>query len=204
MTSLIVLCPHCLTWIETHAQCCTECGGGVDTDDTDLSPEIVDKRLGEWLLDLGGVKLLRRGWPNFGRLVATTEGLLFVPQLIEQANGALEAALEGALAGPERVRSLIHWWSLPVWRRPLETYPHDEMATLPQQSLRELLYNSPGAFYIGRDSISRITVRWGRVQIERRPSRMVSMTPVPAGGKLRDSLRSLIDFAPWRTLVAEL
>jgi hypothetical protein len=204
MSSLIVLCPHCLTWIEIHAQCCTECGGGVDLEDADPSPEDLDSRLGEWLLDLGGVKLSRRGWPGIGRLLASTEGLLFVPQFAEQPNGALEVDMDGTLDRPERARIRLHWWSLPVWRQPLvENHPL-VMPTLPRRSLRELLCNSPGAFFMGRDSIRRISGRWGRVQIERRPSRMVSLAPVPAGAKLRDALRSLVDFAPWRTLVAEL
>lgn len=204
MSSLIVLCPHCLTWIEIHAHACTECGGGVDIDDRDLDPEIVEQRLGEWLVDLGCVRLLRRGWPNVGGLLASTEGLLFVPQFIVRPSGALVAISEGATDGPDRLRNLIPWWSLPVWRRTTTEIEPTEAVAIPRQPLRDLLYDSPGAFFIRRDSIRRVLARWGRVQIERSPARMVSLTSASAGSNLRESLRRLMDHAPWRSLVAEL
>ena len=204
MSSLIVLCPHCLTWIETHAQCCTECAGDVNIEDDDPPVEELDNRLGDWLQDLGGAKLLRRGWPNIGRLIVSTEGLLFVPHFVVRPNGALDAITEGAIAGPARVKNLLHWWSLPVWRRPLDEPSASEVPPIPNQPLRNLLYDSPGAFFIERETIRRISNRWGRIQIERTSARMVSLAPIPGGTRLRESLRSLMEFASWRRIVAEL
>ena len=205
MSSLIVLCPHCLTWIEIHAQCCTECGTTVIVEDSDPAHETLRQRLGERLCDLGPVKLLRRGWPGCGRLLATTEGLLFVPQFTVQPNGALEAVTDEAPGGSSRVAHLFQWWSIPLWRRPAEASPvRTEAASMPSQSALDLLFDSPGACFIPRNSIKRITARWRRVQIERPPSRSVSLAQISGGASPRDALRQLIEFAPWRSLVAGL
>lgn len=205
MSSLIVLCPHCLTWIEVHAQSCTECAATVIVEDSDPPIETLAQRLGDRLRYLGPVKLLRRGWPACGRLLATTEGLLFVPQFAVQPNGALESVADEALAGPARLANLFHWWSLPPWRRPVEQSPvRPEAAPLPPRSAVELLFESPGAFFIQRTSIKRITVRWGRAQIERPPSRSVTLAQISDGSAPRDALRQLIEFPPWHSLVAGL
>ncbi len=206
MSSLIVLCPHCLTWIETHAECCTECGAAVNVEDNDPSDAMLAEQLGERLVDLGPVKLLRRGWPNGGRLLATTRGLLFVPAFVLQPTGALEAAAEEAPDGAVRVANLFQWWSLPPWRRPVESRPpkHFEAASIPLQPVLQLLLDSPGAVFIHRESIRQIIVRRGRAQIERRPLRSVSLIQAPGGVNPRDSLKQLIEFAPWRAIVAGL
>ena len=205
MSSLIVLCPHCLTWIETHAEFCTECGAAVSVDDKDPTDEVLAERLGERLVDLGPVKLLRRGWPNCGRLLATTGGLLFVPLFVIQPNGALEAAPEEVPVGSVRVANLFHWWSLAPWSRPAdETIAKSPEATIPLQPVMDLLLDSPGAFFIRRESIRQIVVRWGRAQIERRPLRSVSLAQAQGGANPRDSLRKLIEFPAWRGIVAEL
>jgi hypothetical protein len=205
MSSLIVLCPHCLTWIEIHAQCCTECGTSVTIEDPDPDNDTLTQRLGERLSDAGPVKLIRRGWPNFGRLLATTEGLLFIPQFSVQPNGALEAVTTEAPRASQRVANLFHWWSLPLWRRPVDQSPvRPEAAPLPSASAVDLLFDSPGALFIQRTSIKRIVVRWGRVQIERPPSRSVSLVQVSSGSPPRDALRQLIEFPPWHGIVAGL
>ena len=205
MSSLIVLCPHCLTWIETHEPCCTECGSTANVDDPDPPYETLAERLGDRLRDLGPVKLPRRGWPGCGRLIATTEGLLFVPQFTVQPNGALEAVTDEAPGGSARVANLFHWWSLPPWRRTSEESPsRAEAVSIPPQSVLDLLFDSPGAWFIQRNSIRRITVRWGRAQIERLLSRTVVLAQMSGGPSPRDMLRQLIEFAPWRSFVAGL
>jgi len=205
MTSLIVLCPHCLTWIEPHAQCCNECGSVVIVDDCDPTPESIADRLGEQLQDLGPMKLLRRGWPGCGRLLATTHGLLFVPEFGVLLNGALDAITDDTQAGSQRVASLFHWWSLPPWKRPVdEPDQKHPIANRPPRTMLELLFDSPGALFIVRNSIQRIHFRWGRVQIERPPSRSVSLTQVQGGSPPRDTLRQLQEFDEWRALVTGL
>lgn len=206
MSSLIVLCPHCLTWIETHGECCTECGVTVSLEAADPPEDELSARLGECLDDLGLVKLLRRGWPTTGRLIATTSGLLFVPQFVVQPNGALEALVDDSSSVPPRVSQLFHWWSLPPWRRPVDEPDYRAASDAPPatQSTRELLLNSPGGLFISRDSIQRIQIRWGRAQIERRPTRSVSLSQVASGPAPRDALRRLIEYPQWHGIVAGL
>jgi hypothetical protein len=206
MASLIVVCPHCLTWIETHAETCTECGRPVSVDDRDPSVEDLTERLGVSLADIGPMKLLRRGWPECGRLLATTEGLLFVPRFVVQPNGALQAATDDGGSGTARVPQLFHWWSEPARRTPAEEAvagepPTAELSTVP---VLNLLFDSPGAFFIRRESIHRIIVRWSRAEIERRPSRTVSLAQASSGPNPRDALRSLNVFSPWQGIVAGL
>lgn len=205
MTSLIVLCPHCLTWIEPHAESCTECGVAVNLNDHDPNVEIIAERLGDQMQDLGAMKLLRRGWPACGRLLLTTRGLLFVPEFAVRSNGALEAVTDDASAGSQRVASLFHWWSIPPWRRPLdEPDPKLLSANRQPQSTLDLLFDAPGSFFVTRTSIQRIHFRWGRVQIERPPYRSVSLTQVQGGSQPRDALRHLQEYPEWRGLVAGL
>lgn len=205
MTSLIVLCPNCLTWIEPHGESCTECSVAVNLDDYDPNIESITERLGEQLQDLGSMKLLRRGWPACGRLLATTRGLLFVPEFVVRMNGALEAVTDDAVAGSQRVANLFHWWSIPPWRRPLDEADHKPPSAVSHsQSMPDLLFNAPGSFFVARASIHRIHFRWGRVQIERPPSRSVSLTQIQGGSQPRDALRQLHEFPEWRVLVAGL
>lgn len=206
MASLIVLCPHCLTWIETHAETCTECGHLVSVDDKDPPVGYLAERLGVSLADVGPIKLQRRGWPECGRLLATTEGLLFVPRFVVQPNGALQAATDEAGIATARVPHLFHWWSEPARRTSADEAAARETpaAGVSTVAVLDLLFDSPGAFFIRRDSIHRIVVRWSRAEIERRPSRTVSLSQAASGLNPREALRSLNVFSLWQGIVAGL
>lgn len=202
MSSLIVLCPQCLTWVEPHAQSCTECGSTVNADDPDPPHAELARRLGSHLQGLGPIKLLRKGWPVCGRLVGTTEGLLFVPQFVKQSNGSLEAVADEAPSRSSRVAGVLHWWSLPPWRRPMDVeVPRVTAEPADSRSLVDLLLDSPGAVFIRRDTIQRLTIRWNRAQIERRPARSVTLAQVPGGPGPRDALQLMVDFPAWRNIV---
>ncbi|MBS0201353.1 MAG: hypothetical protein JSS49_00530 [Planctomycetes bacterium] len=205
MSSLIVLCPHCLTWVEPHAQCCTECGGSANTDENDPASELLAARLGTRLLDLGPVKLLRRGWPACGQLLATTKGLLFIPRFTIQPSGAMEATTDETPGPSNRVAHLFHWWSIPPWRRPVdEVVPiSPDTAAGPPIPVLDLLLDSPGGFFIQRSSIQRISLRWGRAYIERPPSRSVTLAQW-GSTTMREALRLLIESHDWRSLVTGL
>lgn len=206
MSSLIVICPYCLTWIEPHAQSCTECGCTVNVDDPDPGQDELAVRMGDSLRELGPVRLLRRGWPSCGRLIGTTEGLLFVPQFVKQPNGSLEAVTDDVPENSSRVANVLHWWSLPPWRRPVEVdtpLPASADTDDPRSPV-EMLVDSPGAFFIRREAIQRVTVRWGRIQIERRPARSVALAQVPGGPSPRDALKQMIEFPTWRAVITTI
>lgn len=204
MSSLIVLCPQCLTWIDTSADCCGECGTFVSLLDPDPSDDILNERLGEWQHEVGALRIARRGWPDRGQLLATTQGLLFIPAYQIHLNGALEAQSDEPTAGSGRVAQLLHWWSVPPWRRAAEGTPRRLESGLPAMSPLELLRDSPGAVFVARGSIRRLLFRWGRVLIERLPSRTVTLLPQAEAPPPREALRALMEFPEWRTLVSEL
>ncbi|MDB5342273.1 MAG: hypothetical protein JWP89_650 [Schlesneria sp.] len=205
MASLIVVCPQCLTWIEIQSDCCPECATAVSVEDVDPPADLISDRMGDRLRDLGAIKLLRRGWPENGQLIATTEGLLFVPHLVVRPNGALEPVAEDAPLRPSRVSGLFQWWSLPPWRRSVEDeHSHPSIHPPENLSLPSLLFDSPGAFFIVRTTIQHIVARWGRVHIERQPSRSVSLTQAQGSDSPREILRPLIEYDSWRSIVAGL
>jgi hypothetical protein len=205
MASLIVVCPQCLTWIEIQSDCCPECATSLSVEDVDPPVELISQRMGARLRDLGALKLLRRGWPENGQLIATTEGLLFVPHLVVRKNGALEPVAEEAPLRASRVSGLFQWWSLPPWRRSIEDQQSHPSSHSPENlSLPGLLFDSPGAFFIVRTTIQRIVARWGRVQIDRPPSRSVSLTQAQGSDSPRELLRPLVEYDSWRSIVAGL
>lgn len=204
MASLIVVCPQCLTWIEIQSDCCPECATALSVEDVDPPVDLISQRMGERLRDLGAVKLLRRGWPENGQLVATTEGLLFVPHLVVRPNGALEPVAEDASLLSSRVSGLFHWWSLPPWRHSVDEQNQASIHPPENLSLPSLLFDSPGAFFIVRTTIQRIVARWGRVQIDRQPSRSVSLTQAHGSDSPREILRPLVEYDSWRSVVAGL
>lgn len=205
MASLIVVCPQCLTWIEIQSDCCPECAAAIRIDDVDPPVDLTFERLGCRLRDLGAIKLLRRGWPENGQLVATTAGLLFVPHLVVRPNGALEPVAEEALLRPSRVSGLFHWWSLPSWRHSAGDEQSQPSIPAPENlSLPSLLFDSPGAYFVARTTIQRIVSRWGRVHIERQPWRSVSLTQAQGADSPREILRPLVEYDSWRNIVAGL
>lgn len=204
MSTLIVLCPCCLTWIGTGVDSCGECGMAVNPNDPDPARSVLEERLGNWLRKLGSVKISRRGWPDHGNLLATTTGLLFVPAFDLHPNGALEAHAEHPPSGSPRVATLFHWWSLPPGRRPVEGAAVRSEPGLPTAAPLDVLFNSPGAVFVPRIGIRRCSFRWGRVQIERPPSRTVVLLPLPNEPSPRDLLRELLDQPEWRTPLADL
>lgn len=201
--SLIVVCSHCLTWVEPHADRCTECGVAVDVDAADPDDVLLAERLGEVLVDLGPVRLERSGWPDHGQLVGTSEGLLFAPRLQPRANGSVEAV------GAEP-HAVTPWWML--WLSHRSHPPADQNARplesglvpSPLRSTVELLHECPGALFVQRTSIHRALVQWGRLRIVRPPSRSVTFIPTTPGQTVRQLMRPLLDHAPWRNLISGL
>ncbi len=196
--SLIVVCSHCLTWVEPHADRCTECGVSVDVDAPDPDAETMAVRLGEPLADLGPARLERRGWPSLGRLIATREGLLFLPDHAPRLNGALEPRPE------EPVRSM-NWfdWITSGWRRGNSPAVAVMPAKCPgfdlaeQLKVSERLLDAPGGLFIRRSSVRRTLVRWNHLKIERQPNRSVILTPAQHNDTVRQLRNRLREYAEW-------
>jgi len=198
LMSLIVVCSHCLTWVEPHADRCTECGVIVDVDAPDLDAETLATRLGEPLADLGPARLERRGWPSLGRLIATSEGVLFLPDHALRPNGAIEPCQAAAVRG-------VSWlaWITSGWRRGNSPAVIVLPATCPacdlseQLQVSERLLNAPGGLFIRRSSVRRTRARWNHLKIERPPNRSVILTPAQQHDTVRQLRNRHREYAAW-------
>ncbi len=206
MSSLIVLCPQCLTWGEPHADRCTECGVAVDVDAPDPDDDSLALRLGEPLRELGPVRLDRSGWPSLGSLVATSAGLLFLPDFVARPNGAIEPCTDEPDADNRWIAplSLSWWWpqrSSRVQASPLNRTSSASGTDAEDTSSRPVfqrLLDAPGGLFVARPSVRHLLARWNRLQIERRPSRSVTLRPVPRGASVGELVRQLRELAVWR------
>lgn len=196
--SLIVVCCHCLTWVEPHADRCTECGVIVDVDAPDLDDDLLAARLGEPLAELGPVRLERRGWPSLGRLIATSEGILFLPDHDQRQNGALEPRRDEPLRRASWFTRLIEWWQSP--RLPAVTVMPVARRTSDQHSVStasQRLFEAPGGLFVQRSSVRRSLSRWNHLKIERQPLRSVLLAPVAPGDTVKQLLSRLHEQAAW-------
>lgn len=196
MQNLIVLCHRCFTWGETHADVCSECGADVYLDLPDLDQNELVEKLGSPLSIFGPVRVERLGLPNYGFLIGTTNGILFLPRLHRRINGAWEGMTSQRLPG---------WWPfggdltsprfLNWLRRPfgsiadsnqkVEAFSTQEIA-----SLADLFMDSPGAFFVELRLIRSITARWRRVKLDRSPHRSVTFVDETDDVTLATSLNS--------------
>jgi len=196
--SLIVVCTHCLTWIEPHADRCTECGVIVDVDAPDLDDETLAARLGEPLAELGPVRLERRGWPSLGRLITTSEGILFLPDHDQRQNGALEPRRDEPIRRATWFDQLTQWWQSA--RQPAVTAMPFAWRTSDQRSVftaSQWLFEAPGGLFVRRSSVRRTLARWNHLKIERQPLRSVVLAPAAPGDTVRQLLSRLHEQAAW-------
>lgn len=196
--SLIVVCTHCLTWVEPHADRCTECGVIVDVDAPDLDDETLAARLGEPLAELGPVRLERRGWPSLGRLIATSEGILFLPDHAQRQNGALEPRRDEPLRRASWFTRLTEWWQSPrlpaVSAMPVAGRTSDPTS---MSAASQWLFEAPGGLFVRRSSVRRTLARWNHLKIERQPLRSVVLAPAAPGDTVKQLLSRLHDQAAW-------
>lgn len=197
MQNLIVLCQRCFTWVETHSDSCPECAAEVFLDTPDMDRDLLAEILGTSMTLIGPVRIERSLLPNYGFLVATTTGILFLPRLHRRTNGAWEGVTS---------QRLPRWWpfqgdiSSPRFlnwlRRPFVSETTDELLAQVEQdtkldSLADRLMDSPGAFFTAHRSIKAITGRWRLVKIERLLQRSISIVDETEEGSLRTVLDSI-------------
>lgn len=196
--SLIVVCTRCLTWVEPHADRCTECGAIVDVDAPDLDDETLAARLGEPLAELGPARLERRGWPSLGRLIATSEGILFLPDHAPRQNGALEPCRDEPHRRASLFVQLTQWWQsarLPaVTAIPVACRTNDQRSV---SAASQWLFEAPGGLFVRRSSVRRTLARWNHLKIERQPLRSVVLTPAAPGDTVKQLLSRLHEQAAW-------
>ena len=196
--SLIVVCSHCLTWVEPHADRCTECGVIVDVDAPDPDAETLATRLGELVVDLGPARLERRGWPSLGRLIATSEGVLFLPDHALRPNGAIEPCHDDPVRAVSWFARIAGWWrrgNPPAVTVALATQPGFDLPN--QLHVAQRLLDAPGGLFVRRASVRRTLARWNHLQIERQPTRSVILAPALRDDTVSQLLSRLRDYAHW-------
>lgn len=182
MQNLIVFCPQCLSWVEPHAELCPDCGLIVTLDQPDPDQESLARTIGTPLMFLGPVRIERPRLPNYGDLLGTTQGFLFVPRLHRRLNGAWEGVMSNRVPGwwPFRGESsanrFLDWLRRPAGSR-LSDSKEAETADPSRLSgsLSERLMESPGGFFVERRFVRAITCRRKTVKLERVPFRNISL-----------------------------
>lgn len=197
MQNLIVFCQYCSAWVEPFSTLCPECGTEVQLDQPD--PDIGDLtvRLGRQLMVLGPVCVERHGLPNYGYLIGTTQGILFLPRLHRRINGAWEGVTSQRLPGWWPFRGDMKSPRFLSWlRKPFIAQGHADEKSLPvlelnSGSLANRLMDSPGAFFVEHRTIHGLVGRRRTVKIERPPLRSVTLIDETEGGSLIASLNDL-------------
>ena len=197
MHNLIVLCQRCLSWVETHSDTCPECAADVFLDMPDINRDSLAEILGTPISLIGPVRIERYSLPNYGFLIGTSAGILYLPRLHRRLNGAWESVTS---------QRLPRWWpfqgdaSSPRFlnwlRRPFISESSDEILAPAEDqpgmdALADRFMDSPGAFFTRHQSIKSISGRWRLVKLERMLQRSISIVDETEEGSLRVTLDSL-------------
>lgn len=182
---------------------CPECGVMVDLDRPDPEREALAEILGKSLMVVGPVRVERRPLPNYGHLIGTTEGILFLPRLHRRINGAWEGVtsqrlpgwwpFQGDLSSPR----FLNWLRRPFGGSPRAVNSETAIVDDSTQSLADRLLDSPGGFFIVHRSIRALTPRRRTIKLERPPLRSIAIADETEDGSLLTSLNALAAQAGW-------
>ncbi len=162
----LLLCPECCQWREPAEGRCPVCAGTLDVALPDPSLEMLADEIGDLKGLLGVAELSRVVLPKRGQLLATTNGLLFVPnesRVIVFANDdhADAAARRGRLD-----RLIVQWWSRLSGRGSAARFACERrtsgLASCDGVALAELLRSDPGVLFWSRGTIASWRRQHGR------------------------------------------
>lgn len=169
--TLLLLCPECCQWREPADGRCPVCSGTLDVAIPDPSLEMLADEIGDLQELLGAAGLSRAVLPKRGQLLATTNGLLFVPSesrviVFADANGAGAATRLGGLG-----RWIERWWSRWRGREPAARFACERrsngLATGDRMGLAGLLCSDPGILFWSRGQIAGWRRQHGRWELLR-------------------------------------
>jgi hypothetical protein len=161
----LILCHHCLSWVEPIGEQCPQCDYPLDARAPDPSSEELSAAIGQIVGRIGEVRIARAALPNQGSLYETTQGLFFVPHRLEQVK-----LVRGETA-PRRLQTVVAAWlsaPLDLLRRSPDRRPaarmeiavdeHPPLGPADSGKLPALLMQNPGVFFLSSRSIHK--VRW--------------------------------------------
>jgi hypothetical protein len=191
----IVTCHRCWAWVPAQGEQCPECHHALHLDEADPSPVAMTQRFGEPICRIAAIRIDRRHLPPIGSLWGTSEGLLFLPELMALADGSLADALQGESAAGWNL------WSL--WRRP-NRGPRltDESQGALADPVAEFL-DRPGAAFFAREEIVRLWNRGRNWTLQRSIGRTVRWTMLSPPEHWRPAWRQLFHTtAEWRCVAS--
>ncbi|MDZ4687076.1 MAG: hypothetical protein SH850_18525 [Planctomycetaceae bacterium] len=194
----IVTCHRCWAWVPAQGEQCPECQHALNLNEADPSPAELTQRFGALVCRIAAVQIERRHLPQVGTLWGTSEGLLFVPELMTLADGSLADALEdGSSSG-------WNWWRL--WRRPSQRRPTDWSDGRETTELVDIVaefLNHPGAVFFARQEIVRLWNRGRTWTLQRSIGRTVKWTMLSPPEQWRPAWRQLFQTADeWRCVAS--
>jgi hypothetical protein len=168
---LLALCHRCWTWMEPKHERCVECGAAFSVRQPDPDAAALRTLFGESLVVLGEASIKRPRLPSFGVLSAFEHGLLFLPDVRELPSGGIVAVEPDTSAVGSHHSG---FWNLFSRRTPsaLGTLPVVRPKLSTESAVNRFL-DSPGALFVSRETIVRISQRGVVFRIERKPGRTV-------------------------------
>jgi len=188
----IVACHTCWSWVVPQGGACPDCLFPVDPLAPDPAPPILQHTFGEFVTRLSVVRIERPLLPGWGALIGTTEGLLFLPFLTSQSDGALV---------PLQDESRWSMWQF--WRSPTPSrFPVPDDPLPGDCDVVHEFFEAPGSLFIPRSHLVRFQLRSRQWAIARSLGNVVKFTPLSPPEEWQPAWRRLIaDHAGWRTFV---
>lgn len=150
----LLLCPECCQWREPLEGCCSVCLGALDLSIPDPSLDTIADEIGDLQGLLGEANVPRGDFPKRGRLLATTNGLLFVPH----ESRVIRFGNTDPAKSVMRSSRLARWWSRLTGCKPADRFAceirADKLVTGDRIALAELLRNDPGVLFWSRGAIA--------------------------------------------------
>lgn len=206
----LLLCHECYDWVVPTQGHCPECLSVVDDARPDPSYDDLRETLGDVLLRIGEVRLLRRRLPDRGLLYATTRGLCFLPHQVQYVREVREEQVGPGFGW--LVASLFFSplaIILPFLKskrlKPVERPVHSPIWLTEQDSSRlpDLLMDNPGALFVPLQGIRVLEHRGRRWHVDRRLGRRISFEAADQPHLLPERFRELTGLVDWRPLWIE-
>lgn len=205
-----LLCHDCYTWVEPVDDRCPECLFVMDLSESDPPPGLLRDVMGELVRPLGEVRIPRRLLPEVGILYATSEGLFFLPHEMD-ASQILEQNRSGVHAWFNRMKRLFglpfsdsmsfrldenHAVSAPASELSSRSLLREEQPDLPR-----LLMENPGAFFLSKQQVAKISRKRKRWIIERSQGGRIQIVPLQPARMFFENFEALLESPTWQLAI---
>ncbi|QDT46314.1 hypothetical protein Pan258_03320 [Symmachiella dynata] len=204
----MLLCHECYSWVEPRGGHCPDCMAAVDINEADPPLSRLQTILGEVSAPLGEVTVRRRALPARGLLYATTNGLYFLPHLVDEladpernhSDGMVLWSIASALWAPLSLCAIFLNWSPDELSRATTFHPQ-RLAPEQADALPRSLMENPGAFFVPSAMIQSISRRFGAWIIHRGHSTKLKLVPASPREAFDKNMFNLIATPPWKHVV---